>query len=737
MSAENKPEDEMLGGLDKDDIQNESSSDIGISPVDTAETHPAEASADAPDTGDSDMAAGDGAGGAIADADEASSETSVADKGNSDENPPVDDGVDTAEFLNEPGFADSVLAGLEQAGFVEARPRPATAAASDAIFRDSAHVGPKFELPQDDFRDLPTPADDDPTDVFPGNLAPTLAEYFNERAEPSGAALRDPDPVATDAPYEPLASSASDNSLSGEADDADLDAPYAAQKHDALADAVQSALFAVYGGGTYDEEDDNARIGASGSAYTGTTSDRVEPEQEQRPEDVILNFFQYTSKASVETEDYTSQPAAQSEPAVDAGATYRNGAIRAGQFRQAGFSATPPFIDSTSAQASRVDPVARPYSEFERPAPPAVVNLPVPASPDAEIRNNGKLLGAAGLGLIGGIAFAAVLAVFLINSLEPEDVQQAATTRTATPAQPVAAVMPKPEPAKPELTVADLSASPGQPVPLNIGLKSAPPNEQTLVSITGVPPGGRLNSGVDAGGGNWLLPPRRLNGLTLLLPATVEAPVEIGVQLLDSNVRMPLSDKRVFNIAIAKPQTPSPFEATVTPTQIAAASLGTPATPPSEPPAQQVAALPGAAPSFSTQTVPSSTVRSTPPEAPAPQARTPEVAPLNVAIPRPGAREPMPGGDIQDLIREGNRHMREGDILKAREFYEQAVQTGNAEAALAMGRSFDPSYFDRLERRTGEPDPAKAFEWYREAMNAGLDRAAQVRIENLRRYLNR
>jgi TPR repeat protein len=97
----------------------------------------------------------------------------------------------------------------------------------------------------------------------------------------------------------------------------------------------------------------------------------------------------------------------------------------------------------------------------------------------------------------------------------------------------------------------------------------------------------------------------------------------------------------------------------------------------------------------------------------------------------------MPGGDIQDLIREGNRHMREGDILKAREFYEQAVQTGNAEAALAMGRSFDPSYFDRLERRTGEPDPAKAFEWYREAMNAGLDRAAQVRIENLRRYLNR
>src|SRR5262249_48915566 len=92
----------------------------------------------------------------------------------------------------------------------------------------------------------------------------------------------------------------------------------------------------------------------------------------------------------------------------------------------------------------------------------------------------------------------------------------------------------------------------------------------------GIPEGGRLNSGVDMGGGNWLLPSRRLNGLTINLPATAPEAVPIHVQLLDSNARMPLSAKTEFTIRVESSKTAAA-------TQIASAAP--PSTPFPEPPA--------------------------------------------------------------------------------------------------------------------------------------------------------
>ena len=80
--------------------------------------------------------------------------------------------------------------------------------------------------------------------------------------------------------------------------------------------------------------------------------------------------------------------------------------------------------------------------------------------------------------------------------------------------------------------------------------------------------------------------------------------------------------------------------------------------------------------------------------------------------------------------------MREGDILEARQFYQKAVVFGDAEAALAMGRSYDPIYFARIDKKNAEPDAAKAFDWYRKAMDAGAAQTAMVRIENLKHFLN-
>jgi TPR repeat protein len=88
------------------------------------------------------------------------------------------------------------------------------------------------------------------------------------------------------------------------------------------------------------------------------------------------------------------------------------------------------------------------------------------------------------------------------------------------------------------------------------------------------------------------------------------------------------------------------------------------------------------------------------------------------------------------LIRDGNKKMREGDIAGARRLYEQAAASGNAEAALAMGRSYDPTYFEKLNVRTGKPDPATAFEWYKKALDGGLV-TAKVKIDALKQWLQR
>jgi hypothetical protein len=99
---------------------------------------------------------------------------------------------------------------------------------------------------------------------------------------------------------------------------------------------------------------------------------------------------------------------------------------------------------------------------------------------------------------------------------------------------------------------------------------------------------------------------------------------------------------------------------------------------------------------------------------------------------------PHPETDFltQMLIRDGNKKMREGDILAARRFYEQAAAKGNAEGALAMGRSYDPTYFEKLAVKTGKPDPATAFDWYKKALDGGLP-IAKVKIDQLKQWLQR
>ncbi len=552
-----------------------------------------------------------------------------------------------------------------------------------------------------------------------------------------------------------------------------------AAKHDELADAVQSALLSIYG----DPEHLSVATEHPGAAFPGEPSPSgmswntgldagAAPVAADglSPQDVILNYFDY---APDEAAHNGSMPDA--APSIFAAAAARAGAPPpANRYPP---DQTAPQRSRGSNHAGRNHGEAAAETKAKQYSGPAA--FPVPAaqavSPrqqrDARLgQESSRLLGAAAIGLMGGIAIAVSLAAFLIYGPRQASVEipglgrlridkdeqgygQPQLEEASREPQRTVTVKAAPEFSS-EILAADMTATSGQPSPLSISIRSQMPFEKTLVSITGVPEGGRLSAGVDAGGGNWLLPPRRLSGLTINLPSGSPENVPIQVQLLDSNARTPLSAKSEFVMHL-KPANPSAAAAPQTGlsgfASAAANTLQSPAaslpfntqTVPQPQPQTLAAAVPAmqpppAAPAarpaeldFKTQTV-----KVSPPSPATPPFQASLVPGPAPAAPEAVMRRANPRPEIEDLLREGNKRMREGDILEARQFYQKAVALGDPEAALAMGRSYDPIYFARIDRKNAEPDAAKAFDWYRKAMDGGATQTAMVRIENLKHFLN-
>lgn len=70
------------------------------------------------------------------------------------------------------------------------------------------------------------------------------------------------------------------------------------------------------------------------------------------------------------------------------------------------------------------------------------------------------------------------------------------------------------------------------------------------------------------------------------------------------------------------------------------------------------------------------------------------------------------------MLQRGRTLLATGDVSGARLMFERAARSGNAAAALAMGRTFDPAFLGQLRVRMA-PDPAVALEWYRRAAALG------------------
>jgi hypothetical protein len=528
---------------------------------------------------------------------------------------------------------------------------------------------------------------------------------------------------------------------------------------DALADAVQSALRNIYGGYSEQPEDgadqgftvadalagpDNGSdepIWSENRAQSGDwraarakdlDSEPDSPEEqesegtldylygrraERAPAEMSLN--EYAARASIgdkwraetESDDQRITPfPTRREPEFQPEAAIIRGGGAGAYFHE---EPVRPSMD----QQWRQTPYAAPQNARGSITPTYVPATATPADQlPTQGPDSGHLLGAAGLGLIGGIALAGVLAVFVFNSFVDDSGQTVNDPKTAerlnppqvtanlpglpTPAarpapettQTVVAATSEPQPAapepaapesdgKPKLTATTAIGVPDNPIKLNIGLANAEVGD-ALVSLKGLPKEARLSTGIDVGGGQWLLPPGRLKDLTVTAPGNAVGSYQLEAQLLKDDAQTSISDAVPFTLSVgASAAKPAPV-------QIQQPAAAKPASD------SRLALLPDEA--------------------------------------------PLPETDFltQILIRDGNKKMREGDIAGARKLYEQAAQSGNAEAALAMGRSYDPTYFEKLTVKSGKPDPATAFEWYKRALDGGLV-TAKVKIDALKQWLQR
>ncbi len=137
-------------------------------------------------------------------------------------------------------------------------------------------------------------------------------------------------------------------------------------------------------------------------------------------------------------------------------------------------------------------------------------------------------------------------------------------------------------------------------------------------------------------------------------------------------------------------------------------AMNDPAPPPASP--NPVVASIGAVPAIvASQPV---TVPSQPPSMPPQPAAMPS-SPSAASTPH------VDNAEVAAMIKRGKDILMSGDIISARLLLRRAADAGSAEAALALGATFDPALIRRLGVIGMTPDIAQARQWYQRAADLG------------------
>lgn len=88
--------------------------------------------------------------------------------------------------------------------------------------------------------------------------------------------------------------------------------------------------------------------------------------------------------------------------------------------------------------------------------------------------------------------------------------------------------------------------------------------------------------------------------------------------------------------------------------------------------------------------------------------------------------------EISTLMNRGQNLLKDGDFAAARLLFRRAADAGNAQAALALGSTYDPAVIKQLGAVAVRPDIGSALTWYATAADRGSADAAE-RYANLLR----
>jgi hypothetical protein len=229
-------------------------------------------------------------------------------------------------------------------------------------------------------------------------------------------------------------------------------------------------------------------------------------------------------------------------------------------------------------------------------------------------------------------------------------------------------------------------------IALGVSLYGATGSE--LAMLTGLVSGTRLSVGNPLGDNGWRLPARDLIGALAYAPKDYVGVMNAAIDLRLPNDR--LVDSRTMRLEWLPRRLESPSVAVRLPER---EDLRTGTRPEPRP-------------------EPRPELKPEPKPEPVPEGK-PAAVPLTID-----------GAEVAALLKRGQDYLQNGDIVSARLMLRRAASAGDAQAALLLGASYDPTVLRDLGVLGFAPDPGQARTWYQKAADAGLPEAAR-RLERL------
>ena len=264
---------------------------------------------------------------------------------------------------------------------------------------------------------------------------------------------------------------------------------------------------------------------------------------------------------------------------------------------------------------------------------------------------------------------------------EPAAAQPSLAVVAATPSAPsqTTTLIAKKRLATAKLDVADVTGGLNTYIPLALHAEPGLENQDLFLKIRGLPDSAYLTAGKKDAESDWRLSLADLNNLKLVVRA---------------------ASKPNFDVAVAAFETGSgELAAPVKKMTVALNSLSPVIVPVAAPP-ETVVLKPAAAGETSRASA--------------------------IPLPVDAAAIVLPQSvEAVALLAKGDLLFQSGDLMSARQFYEQAYAKGSADGAYGIGRTYDPGVFAEFKVQGLKADPALAMQWYQKAAKAGSAEAAK------------